>query len=92
MITPLLGFLWPQLVAKTRPPRYYTQRRKQSVAHKSGTQLYGMDVRGIRTSSQDDAEDGYSLDERVNLKFGKEFHELSFVCAKTLLEGVQLAL
>ena len=32
------------------------------MAHKSGRQLFGMDVREIRTSLQDEAEDGYNLD------------------------------
>ena len=51
----------------------YTRRRKQSVAHKSGRQLFEMDVRGIKTSLQDDAEDGYNLDGGHILNYGKEF-------------------
>ena len=51
------------------------------MAHKSGRQFFGIDVRGIRTSLQDDTEDGYNLEGRVNLYFGKEFHELG-LCAR----------
>ena len=40
----------------------YARRRKLSVAHKSGRQFFGMDVRGFRTRSQDDAKEGYKLD------------------------------
>ena len=50
-----------------------------------------MDVRGIRTSLQDDAEEGYILDGREISNFG-EFYELSFVRAKTSLARVQLIL
>ena len=51
-----------------------------------------IDVREIRTSSQDDAKDGYDLDGREILYFGKVFYELSFVRAKTSVARVQLAL
>ena len=61
----------------------YTRPRKQSVAHKSKRQFFGMDARGIRISLQDDTEDRYNLDGREVLKFGKEFYKLSFVCTKT---------
>ena len=42
------------------------------MAHKSGRQLFGMDVREIRTSLQDDAGDGYNLDgyETLNVGWG----------------------
>ena len=49
----------------------YTRRRKQSVAHKSGRQFFETDVRGIGTSLQDDAEDGYNLDWRAIFNFGR---------------------
>ena len=62
------------------------------MVHKSGRQFFGMNVREIRTSSQDDAEDGYYLDGHVMLNFGKEFYELSFVRAKTSLARVQRTL
>ena len=51
-----------------------------------------MDVREIRTSLQDDAKDGYNLDGREILNFGKEFYELSCVRTETLLARVQLTL
>ena len=51
-----------------------------------------MDVRGIRTSLQDDAKEGYILDGREISNFGKEIYELGFVRAKTSLAGVQLTL
>ena len=60
------------------------------MAHKSGRQFFGVDVRGTRTSLQDDTEDGYNLDERVILNFGKEFHGLSFVRGNNSLARVQL--
>ena len=50
------------------------------MVHKSGRQFFGMDVRGFRTSSQDDAKDGYSLDGHGILKFGKEFLQIE-LCA-----------
>ena len=62
------------------------------MAHKSGRQFFGIDERGIRTSLQDNTEDRYNLDERVILKFGKEFQKLYFVRVKTLLARVQLTL
>ena len=49
-----------------------------------------MDVREIRTSLQDDAMDGYNLDGREILNFGKEFYKLSFVRAKTSVARVQV--
>ena len=74
MTTPLVDSLWLQLVAKIHVHVYiYTRRRKQSVEHKCGRQLFGMDVRGIRTSSQADAKEGYKLDGCVILSFGKSF-------------------
>ena len=54
------------------------------MAHESGGQIFGMDDKGIRTSSQDDAENGYNIHGREILNFGKELYELSFVCAPTL--------
>ena len=51
-----------------------------------------MDVRGIRTSLQDDAEEGYVFDGREISNFGMEFYELSFVCAKASLARVHLTL
>ena len=51
-----------------------------------------MDVREIRTSLQDDAKDGYNLDGREVLNFGKKFYKLSFVRAKTSVARVQAAL
>ena len=62
------------------------------MAHKSGRQFFGMDVRGIRTSLQDDAMDGCNLEGREISNFGKEFYEFSFVRAKTSLARVQLTL
>ena len=41
-----------------------------------------MDVREIRISLQDDAEDVYYLDGGEVLNFSKEFYKLSFVRAK----------
>ena len=38
-----------------------------------------MDVRGMKISFQDDAKDGYSLNGRGILKFGKEFLQVE-VC------------
>ena len=49
------------------------------MTHKSGRQFFGMDVKEIRISSQDDTEGGYNLDGRIILNPGKKFHELSFV-------------
>ena len=51
-----------------------------------------MDVREIRASSQDDAKEGYNFNGRELLNLGKNLHELSFLCAKTSLVGVQLTL
>ena len=69
----------------------YTRRRKQSVTHISGRQFFGMEVRGVRTSLQDDTEDRYDLDGRVILNFGKQFYKLkSIVCAKPSIARVQL--
>ena len=73
MTTPLVDFLWPQPVARYTPTPIFAPDRKQSAAHKSGRLFFGMDVRGSRTSSQDDAEDRYSLDGRGILNFGKKF-------------------
>ena len=61
----------------------HTQQRKQSVAHKSGRQFFGMDVRGMRTSLQDDTGNGYNLDGREIWNFDK-FSELSFARAPRL--------
>ena len=58
------------------------------MAHKFGRKLFMMDVREIRTSFQDDTEDGYYLDECGISNFGREFYELSFVRAKTSLARV----
>ena len=62
------------------------------MAHKSRRQLFRMNVREIRASSQDDVEDEYHLDGRVGLDFGKEFHEFFFVRDKTSLARVQMTL
>ena len=62
------------------------------MVHKSGRQFFGMNMREIRTSSQDDAEDGYYHDECGILNFGKEFYKLSFVRAKTSVARVQATL
>ena len=51
------------------------------MAHKSGKLFFGMDVRGIRTSSQDDAEDAYNLGRAYLSNFGKEFLQIElFAC------------
>ena len=62
------------------------------MAHKSGRQLFGMYVRGIRTSLQDDAKEGYNLDGREFSNFGKEFYGLGFLRAKTSVVRLQLTL
>ncbi|CCU79294.1 Avra10-like protein [Blumeria hordei DH14] len=89
MTTPLINY---SLASASRQIHahadIYTRRRKQSVAHKSGRQFFETDVRGIGTSLQDDAEDGYNLNGRVILNFGKEFYELSFLRAKTSVARV----
>ena len=63
MMTPLIDY---SLAAAGRQiyayADIYTRRRTEIVAPKSGRQLFGMDVREIRTSLQDDVEDGYNLD------------------------------
>ena len=59
------------------------------MAHKSGRQLFEMDVREVRTNSQDDAMEGYNFD---GPEFWQEFYESSFVCAKNSLARVQLTL
>ena len=51
---------------------------KKSVAHKSGRQFFEMDVRGFRTSLQDDAMEGDNLDGREIPNFGQKFYEFSF--------------
>ena len=40
-----------------------------------------MGARGVRTSLQDDSEDGYNLDVREIRNFADEFYELNFVHA-----------
>ena len=62
------------------------------MAHKSRRLFFGMGVRGIRTSSQDDAEEGYILYGREIPNSGKEFYELGFESAKTSLARLQLTL
>ena len=62
------------------------------MAHKPGRQFFGAEVIGIRTSSRDDAKEGYNLEGREILKSGMEFYGLGFVRAKTLLARVQLTL
>ena len=62
------------------------------MVHKSGRQYFGMNVREIRTSLQDDVKDGYNLDGREILNFGKEFFRLSIVRAKTSVARVQATL
>ena len=63
------------------------------VAHKSGRQLFGIDIRKIRTSLQDDAEDGYNLDGCEISYFGKELFKLkSFVRTRSSIARVQLTL
>ena len=59
------------------------------MVHKSGRQFFGMNVREIRTSLQDDAKDGYDIVGREILNVGKEIFKLSFVCAKTSVARVQ---
>ena len=49
-------------------------------------------MRGIITSSQNGAEDGYSLVGREISNFGKEFYKLSFVRAKASVARVRLTL
>ena len=58
------------------------------MAHKPGRHFFGMGVREIRTSSQVDTKDGYNLDEREILNFGKEFFKWSFVRAKASVARV----
>ena len=62
------------------------------MAHKFWRQLFGMNVRGIKTSSQDDAKEVYKLDGRDILNFGKKSYKLNFVRAETSLAKVQLTL
>ena len=65
----------------------YIRRRNQSVAHKSGRQFSRMDVRGIRTGTQDDVEDVYILYGREIKNFGMRSCELSFVRVKSSSGG-----
>ena len=52
-----------------------------------------MDVREIRTSLQDEAEDGYNLDGCEISYFGKELFKLkSFVRTRSSIARVQLTL
>ena len=60
--------------------------------HKSGRHFFGVELREIRTSLQDDPEDGYNLDGYEISKFGKEFHKLSFARAKISVARVQLTI
>ena len=62
------------------------------MAHKSTILFFEMDARGTRISLQDDAKEGYNLEESEIPNFGEEFHELSFVRAKTSPARVQLTL
>ena len=62
------------------------------MAHISGRLFFGMGVREIRTSSQYDAKDGYSLDEHENPNLVKEIYTLSFVRAKASIARVQTTL
>ena len=62
------------------------------MVHKSGRQFFGMNVREIRTSLQDDTKDGYCHEGHKDLNFGKEFFKLSIVRAKTSVARVQLTL
>ena len=62
------------------------------MVHKCGRQFFGMNVREIRTSLQDDTKDGYCHDGHKDLNFGKEFFKLSIVRAKTSVARVQLTL
>ena len=62
------------------------------MVHKSGRKFFGMNVRAIRTSLQDDAKDGYNLDRLEILNSGKEFFKLSFVRAESSVARVQLTL
>ena len=48
----------------TRPRRYLHPTNEKSMAQKSGRQFFGMDVRGITTSLEYHAKNGYNLDER----------------------------
>ena len=63
------------------------------MAHKSGRQFFGMDVREIRTSLQDEAEVAYNLDGCEISYFGKELFKLkSFVRTRSSIARVQLTL
>ena len=63
------------------------------MAHKSRSQLFGMDMRETETERQDDAEDGYNLDVCETLNFGWEIFKLkSIVCARSSIASVQLTL
>ena len=71
----------------------YIRRSNQDVSRKPGRQFFGIGVRGIRTSSQDDAKDGYNLDWRGILRFGKEFYQIELcVRAKVPVARVQATL
>ena len=50
--------------------------------HISGRQFLGINVRGFRTNSQDDAENGYSLNGREISNFGKEFLQFELCACK----------
>ena len=69
MATALVNFLW---LPNIRQHRYFNLPRTQSVAHKSGRWFFGIDVRGIRTSSQDDAKKGYNLEGREIMNVTRE--------------------
>ena len=62
------------------------------MAHEYGRLFFGIGMRGLRTSSQNGAKEGYNLEGREIPNFGKEFYELSFARAKTSLTRVQLTL
>ena len=71
MTTPLIVFSMASAGRKIYAHTdIYTRRSTEIMAHESGRQLFGMDVREIRISLRDDAEDGYNLDGREISNFG----------------------
>ena len=51
-----------------------------------------MGVGEVRTSSKDDADDGYNLDAHEILNSDKEFYKLSLVHAKPVIPRMQTTL
>ena len=63
------------------------------MARKSGSRFFGTDVRGIRTRSLDDVENGYNLDGCEISNPGKENYTFkSIMRANTLNARAQLTL